>query len=120
MAATRDRLRVGFVGSGFIAHFHLKSMVGVRNVDVTGVYSRSADNREKFADAVTELGLGDCRTHETLESLLTASDVVAMWIVSPNDTRLDVMRELHAAKISGRSNDMVVACEKPLARTVTA
>ncbi len=24
----RERLRVGFVGSGFIAHFHLKSMIG--------------------------------------------------------------------------------------------
>ena len=46
MTGKRDRLRVGFVGSGFIAHFHLKSMVGVRNVDVTGVYSRSAEKRQ--------------------------------------------------------------------------
>lgn len=118
MAGANDRLRVGFVGSGFIAHFHLKSMVGVRNVDVTGVFSRSADKRQRFADAVTELGLGACRTHETLESLLAAADVDAIWILSPNDTRLDVMRALHAAVKTGRSRIFAVACEKPLARTV--
>jgi predicted dehydrogenase len=118
MAGKRDRLRVGFVGSGFIAHFHLKSMVGVRNVDVTGVYSRSAEKRRRFADAVTELGMGSCRTHETLDSLLAADDVDAIWILSPNDTRLGVMRALHAAVKAGRSKIFAVACEKPLARTV--
>ena len=35
-------LRIGLVGSGFIAAFHLQSMLGVRNVSVGGVYSRSA------------------------------------------------------------------------------
>lgn len=118
MVETRDRLRVGFVGSGFIAHFHLKSMVGVRNVDVTGVYSRSADNRQRFADAVAENGLGTCRTHETLASLVEADDVDAIWILSPNDTRLDVMKALHASIRAGRSKVFAVACEKPLARTV--
>lgn len=114
----RDRLRIGFVGSGFIAHFHLKSMIGVRNVDVTGVYSRSADKRQRLADAVAELGLGTCRPHETLDSLLSADDVDAIWILSPNDTRLDVMRALHDAVKAGRSKVFAVACEKPLARTV--
>jgi predicted dehydrogenase len=40
-----DTLRVGFIGTGFIAAFHLQSMLGVRNVQVTGVYSRSAERR---------------------------------------------------------------------------
>ncbi|WP_457579989.1 Gfo/Idh/MocA family protein [Ensifer canadensis] len=111
-------LRVGFVGTGFIAHFHLKSMIGVRNVEVTGVFSRKAENREKFASEVEALGLGGCRTHESLESLLTADDVDAIWILSPNYTRLDVMRSLHGEIKSGRSKVFAVACEKPLARTV--
>ena len=37
--SARKTLRIGFIGSGFIAHFHLRSLVGVRNVEVTGVYS---------------------------------------------------------------------------------
>jgi len=114
----KHTLRVGFVGTGFIAHFHLKSMIGVRNVEVTGVFSRKAENREKFAKEVETLGLGSCRTHESLEALLSADDVDAIWILSPNYTRLDVMRALHGAIESGRSKVFAVACEKPLARTV--
>ncbi len=114
----KQTLRVGFVGTGFIAHFHLKSMIGVRNVEVTGVFSRKAENREKFAREVEALGLGTCRTHESLEALLSADDVDAIWILSPNYTRLDVMRSLHGAIKSGRSKVFAVACEKPLARTV--
>ena len=114
----RERLRVGFVGSGFIAEFHLKAMQGVRNVDVTGVYSRNADNRARISRRVGELGLGTCRSHESLESLVTADDVDAVWILSPNDTRLDVMGALHDAVVAGRSKVFAVACEKPLARTV--
>lgn len=114
----KQTLRVGFVGTGFIAHFHLKSMIGVRNVEVTGVFSRKAENREKFASEVESLGLGTCRTHESLEALLSADDVDAIWILSPNYTRLDVMRALHGAIKSGRSKVFAVACEKPLARTV--
>ncbi|MBB6011157.1 putative dehydrogenase [Aquamicrobium lusatiense] len=111
-------LRVGFVGSGFIAHFHLKSMLGVRNVEVTGVYSRSADNRQRFVDQVAELGLGACTSHDSLESMLRAGDVDAIWILSPNHTRLDIMRTIHAEVKAGRSDVFAVACEKPLARTV--
>ncbi|HEU4985626.1 MAG TPA: Gfo/Idh/MocA family oxidoreductase, partial [Rhizobiaceae bacterium] len=38
--------------------------------------------------------------------------------LSPNYTRLDVMRSLHKAIKEGRSKVFAVACEKPLARTV--
>lgn len=114
----KQRLRVGFVGSGFIAEFHLKAMLGVRNVDVTGVFSRKAENRARFAARVAELGLGDCTSHDSLESLVNAGNIDAIWILSPNYTRLDVMRTIHAEAKARRSKVIAVACEKPLARTV--
>lgn len=114
----REKLRIGFIGTGFIAHFHLKSMIGVRNVEVTAVYSRQEANRKRFCDAVQELGLGECRSHATLESLLQDQNVDAIWILSPNYTRLEVMRTIHKEVTAGRSNVFAVACEKPLARTI--
>lgn len=111
-------LRVGFVGSGFIAHFHLRSLLGVRNVVITGVYSPTASNRESFAQAVRDQDLGPCRAHASLDALLSADDVDAVWILTPNHTRLEVMRALNAAVISGRSKIFAVACEKPLGRTL--
>jgi predicted dehydrogenase len=111
-------LHVGLVGSGFIAQFHLRSLTGVRNVEITGVYSRSAEKRQRIVDLTAELELGTCRSHDSLESLFRADDVDAVWILSPNDTRLDVMRVLHAEVKAKRSRIFAVACEKPLARTV--
>ncbi|WP_425349349.1 Gfo/Idh/MocA family protein [Consotaella salsifontis] len=111
-------LRVGFVGSGFIAHFHLKSLLGVRNVEVTGVYSPTPAKRQAFADEVARLDLGQCRAHDSLEGLLGAGDVDAIWILSPNFTRLDVMRTIAGEVEAGRSSVFAVACEKPLARTL--
>jgi len=117
-SAPRKTLRIGFVGSGFIAHFHLRSLVGVRNVEVTGVYSPTPHKRAAFASAVGLLDLGDCTAHDSLEALATADDVDAIWILSPNNTRLDAMRTIAGAVKSGRSKVIAVACEKPLARTV--
>jgi predicted dehydrogenase len=114
----RERLRVGFVGTGFIAQFHLKSLVGVRNIDVVGVYSRKPENRAHFSALAAELELGACKGHDSLESLLRDETVDAIWILSPNYTRLDVMRTIHAEVTAGRSKVFAVACEKPLARTV--
>ncbi len=42
-------LRIGLIGSGFIAKFHLQALVSVRHVAVTGVYSPTAANREALA-----------------------------------------------------------------------
>ncbi|SFZ83727.1 Predicted dehydrogenase [Devosia enhydra] len=114
----RKTLRIGFVGSGFIAHFHLKSLLGVRNVEVTGVYSPTPAKRQAFADAVGELDLGACRVHESLEALVEADDVDAIWILSPNPTRLGVMQTIADAVAAKRSQVFAVACEKPLARTL--
>lgn len=110
-------LRVGFVGTGFIAAFHLQSMVGVRNVAVTGVYSRSAEKRGRIADLANSLGLGPARAFDSLEAMVMSGEVDALWIMTPNDTRLDVMREIHWLKKAG-APIRAVACEKPLARTL--
>ena len=67
-------LRIGFIGSGFIARFHLKALVGVRNVEVAGVYSPTAARREAFAEEVRRLELGECKAHDTLQSLLADPD----------------------------------------------
>ncbi|MBL8556589.1 MAG: Gfo/Idh/MocA family oxidoreductase [Phenylobacterium sp.] len=111
-------LRIGFIGSGFIAKFHLKSFESVRNAQITGVFSPTPAKRQALADAVNAAELGPCTAHDSLESLLNAPDVDAIWLLSPNDTRLDVMRALNKAVKAGTSKVRAVACEKPLGRTL--
>ena len=42
-------LRIGMIGAGFIARFHLESFTGVRNCAITGVYSPTKESRSALA-----------------------------------------------------------------------
>ena len=56
-------LRIGMIGAGFIARFHLESFTGVRNCAITGVYSPTKESRSALAARANELGLGPCTAH---------------------------------------------------------
>jgi len=114
---TRD-LRIGFVGAGFIADFHLKAFAQVRNAVIAGVFSPRRDTRKSFAGKVDAAELGPCRAYATLEDIVSSEELDALWVLSPNDTRLHVMRALAEARSSARSAIRYVACEKPLARSL--
>jgi predicted dehydrogenase len=111
-------LRIGVVGSGFVARFHLQALVAVRDVVVAGVYSPTTDHREDFARSADEAGLGPCRAFSSVGELARSEDIDAVWVLGPNDTRLEHMRAIHAAVAHRRSPLRGVACEKPLGRTL--
>src|SRR5438105_2177124 len=111
-------LRIGLLGSGFVANFHLQALVSVRHVQVAGVFSPTPAHRQALAAKADELGLGPCRAFESLEDLVTSDEVDAIWILAPNDTRLENMRAIGAATAQRRQPLKGVACEKPLARNL--
>lgn len=113
-----EPLRIGFIGSGFIAHFHLQGLEGVRNARIAGVYSPNAAHRSAFAGSVNGLELGPCQPFESVEQMVESGEVDAVWILGPNDLRLDHMRTIHSAVKSGRASLAGIACEKPLARNL--
>ncbi len=116
--AAPPALRIGMVGAGFMAQFHLRALLGVRNAVLAGVWSPTPARRDAFAAAVNRDGLGPCTAFASLDAMLTSGDIDALWIVGPNYARLETMRALHAARLAGRTSIFAVACEKPLARTL--
>ena len=110
-------LRIGFVGSGFMAKFHLASLTGVRNVVVVGVFSPTTVHRDAFAVQAQAQGLGDCVAYSSLHAMLDAG-LDAVWVVTPNHTRLETMRGIHAHAKTSPGTLRAVACEKPLGRTL--
>ena len=112
------RLRIGMIGSGFIANFHLQALVSVRHVTVAGIYSPNAAHREALAAKANALELGPCRAFPTLETMLISGEVDAVWIGVPNFARLETMREIHRLVTSRWAKLVGVACEKPLGRTL--
>lgn len=115
-----EQLRIGFVGAGFIANFHLESLIAVRNVRVAGIYGPSPSRREALVEKAEDLGLGPSRAFDSIEAMLASGEIDALWIVAPNHVRLQIMREIRDLARAGRSGVLrAVACEKPLGRTLS-
>jgi predicted dehydrogenase len=111
-------LRIGILGSGFMARFHLEALRSVRHCRVSAVHSPTPAHREDFAARADATGLGPCRPLPTAEDLVAADDVDAVWLVGPNDTRLEHMGVIHDLVAAGEARLHGVAAEKPLGRTL--
>ncbi len=111
-------LRIGFVGAGFMARFHLQALLGFRRVRVAGVFSPTPSRRNSFAAQADRLDLGSCRSFASLEAMLESGEIDAIWLASPNHARLEAMRAVHRARLDRRTSVFAIACEKPLARTL--
>lgn len=113
-------LRIGFVGAGFIANFHLESLIAVRNVRVAGVFAPRPERREDLAARAEALGLGPCRAYDSIEAMLASGEIDALWLLSPNYARLETMLTIRDLVKSGKAGALrAIACEKPLARTLS-
>lgn len=116
--AGKDRLGIGFIGAGFVTGFHLQSLVGVRNADVTAIMGPTPERVAAAAAQVRKLGVGDPAEHSSVPDLVRNPDVDAVWICCPNDVRVPVVEELVGALKDG-AELIGVCCEKPLARNVS-
>ena len=109
------RLGVGFIGSGFMTRFHIRSWQAVRDGDVRGIWSPNAVHAEEAAALARELGVGEARAFPTIEAMVEDSAIDCIWICGPNHTRVENMERIVATL--GRGATLVaVACEKPLGR----
>ncbi|MBK9385920.1 MAG: Gfo/Idh/MocA family oxidoreductase [Planctomycetes bacterium] len=106
-------LKIGFVGGGFIARFHLRALESVRGVRVEALHSRTPP--EALAAEARSRGLGPAHLCSSIEELAAHVDVVAL--LGPNATRLDALRRVIAARDAG-APVRAVACEKPLGRNL--
>ncbi len=114
----KKRLGIGFIGSGFITRFHIRSFVAVRDADILGVVSRKRENAETAAALARELNVGEAGAYSSITEMVADPKIDALWICSPNFNRLEVMEEISEAVISGKGELIGVACEKPLGRNV--
>lgn len=110
------RLGIGFVGGGFVARFHIRSLVSVRDADVRAVVSRNRQTAEEAAALARTLGVGEARAYDSITEMVADPSVDALWICSPNFTRIAVMEEIVHALEAGKGTLVGVACEKPLGR----
>ena len=113
-----DVLRVGFIGAGFVAKFHARAFTMVRNAVITSVFSRTAESAKSLASYIEELGLPRPRTYTDLHEFLSSRELDAVWVLVPNNLRIEVTKAIFEEVTQGKSSVRAVAVEKPLARNV--
>ncbi|MES2697386.1 MAG: Gfo/Idh/MocA family oxidoreductase [Verrucomicrobiota bacterium] len=112
------RLGVGFIGSGFIARFHIQSWLAVRDADILGVWSPNSKNAEDAAALCRSLNVGEAKAYKSITEMVADPAIDAIWICGPNHKRVENLEEIVAALKSGKGKLVGIACEKPLARNV--
>ena len=112
------RLGVGFIGSGFIAKFHLQAFRAVRDADVLGVWSPNAKNAAATAALANTLDVGAARPYKSITAMVEDPAIDAIWLTGPNHARIENVEEIVHAIESGKGELKGLACEKPLARNV--
>jgi len=111
-------LRVGFVGSGFNTRFHIQGWRGVRDGEVTGVWSPNATNAASAAKLARDLDVGAAKPFKSLAEMVADESVDAIWLCGPNQARVENVEEIVDTVKRGKATLKGIACEKPLARNV--
>ena len=114
----KKRLGIGFLGAGFISRFHIQSLPGVRDVDVIGLFSKTKQSAEDTAALANNLGVGPAKVFDSITTMIADPDIDAIWVCSPNYTRIETFDEIAYAVNNGKGNLIGVTCEKPLGRNV--
>jgi predicted dehydrogenase len=115
---SKNRLGVGFIGSGFNARFHMQAFLGVRDADVVGVWSPTENNAAAAAKLAQTLDIGQPKVHRSITEMVADPAIDALWLCGPNHSRIENIEEIVSAIERGRGTLRGIACEKPLARNV--
>ena len=117
--AQRETLGVGILGAGFIGHFHVDSFTGVRDADVVAVCSLTKESAQSLADKAEATGVGNqVAVYDDIAQLVRDPRVDAIWVLTPNFTRIEVVKAIADEVTSGRAELKAIAIEKPLGRTI--
>ncbi|MCS7209075.1 MAG: Gfo/Idh/MocA family oxidoreductase, partial [Fimbriimonadales bacterium] len=113
-----DRLRIGFIGSGFVARFHAQAFASVRNATITAIMTRDARKGAELAQFCQALGVGNPKVYTDVRALARDPEVDALWFLAPNYVRVELIEAVADEVKSGRAELKGLAVEKPLARNL--
>ena len=101
-----DKVRVGIIGTGFVANIHAMSFEHVPEGEVVAVASKTPGKAENFAD---ERDIPD--GYDDYRRILERNDIDAITVAVPNYLHEEIVV---AAAEAGKH----ILCEKPFARTL--
>ena len=99
-------IRVGLIGSGFIADTYADALQDVRNAELVAAYSRTLSRARELAGKWAP----EARVYDDIAALCADPEVDLVVIALPNEAHVEAVRIAAAA---GKG----IVCTKPLART---
>ena len=99
-------IRIGLIGSGFIADTYADALQDVRSAEIVANFSRNPERAREFAAKWAP----NSRVYTDLAELCADEQVDLVVIALPNEAHLDAVR---TAATGGKG----IVCTKPLART---
>ncbi|WP_225336038.1 Gfo/Idh/MocA family protein [Halomicrobium urmianum] len=111
---------IGLVGAGFISReAHAPSVEYIPNATIAGIQNRTRENAASLADECEQSSGAKPSVYGEGEvaELAADPDVDAIWITTPNFTRLAAVETVVEAVEDG-ADLQGIAVEKPIARTV--
>ncbi len=106
-------LRIGSIGAGFVARFHLLAIQQVRGIELAGVTAPAGAS--ELALMARNAGVGNPTVFGSITEMAKHVDCIAIY--APNFARVPIMEEIVAAMKAGAELKGVI-CEKPLGRNV--
>jgi predicted dehydrogenase len=116
--APMSHLRIGFVGSGFVARFHAQAFASVRHAEITAIMTTNPAKGSELAAFCRSLGVGNPKVYTDVRELVRDSEVDAIWFLAPNYVRVELIEAIADEVRSGRATLKGLAVEKPLARNL--
>lgn len=114
-----ESIGIGFVGAGFITReFHVPTFQRIRNANIEGIMNPTINKAERVGADCRERGCGDPSVTDDVRELVHDDTVDAIWVTSPNHTRIEVVSAIVEEIEQGGADLTGIAIEKPLARTV--
>lgn len=113
-----SRLRIGIVGSGFVAHFHAQAFASVRDAEISAIYSRNETTANELAQFCQSLGIGTPKVYPDVRAMVRDESVDAVWFLAPNYVRVELIEAIAEEVRAGRASLKGIAAEKPLARNL--
>ncbi|MGH9325003.1 MAG: Gfo/Idh/MocA family protein, partial [Vicinamibacteria bacterium] len=111
-------LGIGFIGSGFVTRFHIRSWSAVRDADIRGVFSPNPKHAADAAALARRSEVGDAKAFESIQAMVADPAIDCIWICGPNQKRVENLEAVVDALESKRGELVGIACEKPLGRNV--
>ena len=79
--------------------------------------SRTQASAEESAALAKSIGVGDhAKAYDSITDMIADPAIDALWVCSPNFTRVETFEEIANAISSGKGALIGVSCEKPLGR----